>query len=73
MEAWVEKERVVLKKYKETVKESSAQKRERERERERERVCVCVCVCVLMWVGEIIKKRIKMIIKKIKRIIDNLM
>ena len=71
MEAWVEKERVVLKKYKETVKESSAQKRERERERERE--SVCVCVCVLMWVGEIIKKRIKMIIKKIKRIIDNLM
>ena len=43
MEAWVEKERVVFKKYKETVKESSAQKRERERERERESVCVCVC------------------------------
>ena len=71
MEAWVEKERVVFKKYKEIIKESSAQKRERERERERERVCVCVCV--LMWVGEIIKKRIKMIINKIKRIIDNLM
>ena len=71
MEAWVEKERVVFKKYKETVKESSAQKRERERERVC--VCVCVCVCVLMWVGVIIKKRIKMIINKIKRIIDNLM
>ena len=51
MEAWVEKERVVFKKYKETVKESSAQKRERERERERERVCVCVCVCVCFDVG----------------------
>ena len=29
MEAWVEKERVVFKKYKETIKDSSAQKKKK--------------------------------------------